>query len=209
VAEDHGLIASLTDLVLDKSLLACATWRKSGSACKVAVNLSPLLLDDPGLTERIERLLQIHGVPPNALVLEVTEGSGIPTTPIATEILTRLRIRGVSLSIDDFGTGHSSLLSLARMPFNEMKIDQAFVLEAVANPDFRKIIRASASLGRELGMQVVAEGVETDQAARLVTDAGCDVGQGWLYGKAVPHDVFMAQLTDMPADQTLAAAVTG
>ena len=80
------------------------------------------------------------------LVLEVTESNGIPDTPCATEILTRLRIRGVNLSVDDFGTGHSSLLSLVRMPFNEMKIDQAFVRDAVHNRDSRKVVRASASL---------------------------------------------------------------
>jgi EAL domain-containing protein (putative c-di-GMP-specific phosphodiesterase class I) len=138
--------------------------------------------------------LQAHDVPPNALVLEVTENNGIPDTPVATEILTRLRIRGVNLSIDDFGTGHSSLLSLVRMPFNEMKIDQAFVREALSGRDSRKVVRASASLGRELGLTVVAEGVENEQLAQLVTEAGCDVGQGWLYGKAVPRDVFKAQL---------------
>ena len=106
-------------------------------------------------------------------MLEVTENKGIPDTPCATKILTRLRICGVNLSIDDFGTGHSSLLSLVRMPFNEMKIDQAFVREAVDSRGLRKVVRAAASLGRELGLKVVAEGVETETMAHLVEDAGC------------------------------------
>ncbi len=194
VAEQRGLINELTDTILDQSLIACARWRERHPDCSVAVNLSPLLLDDPGLPDRIERALQTRGVPPGALVLEVTESTGIPDTACATEILTRLRIRGVNLSIDDFGTGHSSLLSLVRMPFNEMKIDQTFVREAVQNRDSHKVVRASASLGRELGLKVVAEGVETDVMAQLAEDAGCHVGQGWLYGRAVPADIFQAQL---------------
>jgi EAL domain-containing protein (putative c-di-GMP-specific phosphodiesterase class I)/CheY-like chemotaxis protein len=198
VAEQNDLIADLTDTMLDQSLQACARWRRQRPDCWVAVNLSPLLLDDPGLTDRIEQRLQRHGVPPGALVLEVTENKGIPDTPCATKIFTRLRIRGVNLSIDDFGTGHSSLLSLVRMPFNEMKIDQAFVREAVDSRDSRKVVRAAASLGRELGLKVVAEGVETQTMAHLVEDAGCQVGQGWLYGKAVPPDEFERQLAASP-----------
>jgi EAL domain-containing protein (putative c-di-GMP-specific phosphodiesterase class I)/CheY-like chemotaxis protein len=196
VAEQCGMIGELTDTILDHALIACARWRARRPDCWVAVNLSPLLLDDPALPGRIDQKLQSHGVPPGALVVEITEGNGIPDTPCAIEILTRLRIRGVNLSIDDFGTGHSSLLSLVRMPFNEMKIDQAFVRDAVHNRDSRKVVRASASLGRELGLNVVAEGVETEVMAQLVADAGCHVGQGWLYGRAVPPEIFEAQLMD-------------
>ena len=194
IAEQSGLIGELTDTMLDQALFACARWREKHPNCWVAVNLSPLLLDDQKLTDRIEHALQKHGVPPGSLVLEITEGNGIPDSSCATEILTRLRIRGVNLSVDDFGTGHSSLLSLVRMPFNEMKIDQAFVREAVNSRDSYKVVRASASLGRELGLNVVAEGVETDMMAQLVEDAGCHVGQGWLYGRAVPSDIFQGQL---------------
>jgi EAL domain-containing protein (putative c-di-GMP-specific phosphodiesterase class I)/CheY-like chemotaxis protein len=196
IAEESGLVAELTGSILDQSLAACARWRRHRPDCWVAVNLSPLLLADPGITDRIEASLQAHGVPPGALVLEVTESTGIPDTPLAMEILTRLRIRGVNLSVDDFGIGHSSLLSLVRMPFNEMKIDQAFVREAMGNSDSRKVVRASASLGRELGLNVVAEGVETAGMARLVEDAGCHVGQGWLYGRAMPADAFERQIRE-------------
>ena len=158
VSEQGDQGRALTDAILDQALFACARWRHRRPECHVAVNLSPLLLDDPGLTDRIDAALHKHGVPPGALVVEITESNGIPDTPRATEIRTRLRIRGVNLAVDDFGTGHSSLLSLVRMPFNEMKIDQAFVREAAVNRDARKVVRASASLGRELGLKVVAEG---------------------------------------------------
>jgi len=196
VAEQCGMIGALTDSILDQALTAYAGWRLTRPDCWVAVNISPLLLDDPALTDRIEQKLQAHGVPPGALVLEVTESYGIPDTSCATEILTRLRIRGVNLSIDDFGTGHSGLLSLVRMPFNEMKIDQAFVREAVYNRDALKVVRASASLGQELGLNVVAEGVETEVMAHIVQEAGCHVGQGWLYGRPVPRAKFEARLAE-------------
>jgi EAL domain-containing protein (putative c-di-GMP-specific phosphodiesterase class I) len=199
IAERHGMIAELTDTMLDQSIRACARWRESKPECWVAVNVSPILLDDPELTDRIEARLQQHGVPPHALVLEITETGGIPDTREAIEILTRLRIRGVNLSIDDFGTGHSSMRSLVRVPFNEMKIDQSFVREAISSRDSRKVVRASASLGRELGLKVVAEGVETSPMAKLVEEAGCHVGQGYLYGRAMKPDVFEARLaTEMP-----------
>lgn len=198
IVEQSGLVGALTDSILDQSLLACSRWRQKRPDCSVAVNISPLLLNDPGLTDRIERTLQKHHVPPAALVLEITESNGIPDTPCAMEILTRLRIRGVNLSVDDFGTGHSTLLSLVRMPFNEIKIDQAFVREAVTDRDCKTVVRASASLGRELGLNVVAEGVETEATAALVQEAGCHVGQGWLYGRAVPADIFQASLGDLP-----------
>ncbi len=188
---------ALTDTILDQALRACARWRMTCPGHQVAVNMSPLLLGDPGLTERIDRMLQKHSVPPGGLVIEITESNGIPDTPRAMETLTRLRIRGVNLAIDDFGTGHSSLLSLVRMPFNEMKIDQAFVRDAVTNRDARKVVRASASLGRELGLKVVAEGVETEIIAQLVGDAGCDIGQGWLYGRAVPPEIFQTEMEQM------------
>jgi EAL domain-containing protein (putative c-di-GMP-specific phosphodiesterase class I)/CheY-like chemotaxis protein len=201
VAEQSGMAAELTDAILDQALIACARWRVKRPDCLVAVNVSPRLLDDPAITGRVEQMLQKHRVPPGALVLEITESDGIPDTPCAMEILTRLRIRGVNLAVDDFGTGHSSLLSLVRMPFNEMKIDQAFVREAVSNRDSRKVVRASASLGRELGLNVVAEGVETEMMAELVRDAGCHAGQGWLYGRAVPPDIFQAELGEIQDPQ--------
>lgn len=199
IAEENGLAALLADAMLDQALLACASWRPIRPDCWIAVNVSPLLLDDPGLTSRIERALRKHGVPPGALVLEITGGNGIPDTSRAMESLTRLRIRGVHLAVDDFGTGHSTLLSLVRMPFDEMKIDQTFVREATANRDARKVVRAATSLGLELGLKVVAEGVETEAMAQFVEDVGCHVAQGWLYGHAVPPEAFRASLGMLPA----------
>lgn len=194
VAEQHGLVGALTDAMLDQSLLACAHWRAQRPDCSVAVNVTPCLLDDPSLTARIEAALQRHAVPASALVLEITEGQGIPDTACATECLTRLRIKGIHLAVDDFGTGHSSLLALVRMPFNELKIDQAFVREALSDGDSRKVVRATASLARELGLLVTGEGVETEPVADLLREAGCHIAQGYLYGRALPAEAFEAQL---------------
>ncbi len=203
VAERSGMGGMLTDIILDQSLRACARWRQSHPELTVAVNVSPLLLNDPDLTRRIERLLRAYDVPPDKLVLEITEGRAIPDTARAAEILTRLRIWGVSLAVDDFGTGHSSLLALARMPFNELKIDKAFVGSAAKNAESLKIVTAVASLGRGLGLKVIAEGVETVEVAALLRDTGCHIGQGWLYGRAASPAAFEALVgaaRDCPAE---------
>jgi EAL domain-containing protein (putative c-di-GMP-specific phosphodiesterase class I) len=104
---------------------------------------------------------------------------------MAAEILTRLRIKGIELSIDDFGTGHSSLLALLRLPFSELKIDRSFVTHCDSDPEAWKIVRATISMARELGLRVVAEGIETATVANMLRDAGCDVGQGWYFGRAM------------------------
>jgi EAL domain-containing protein (putative c-di-GMP-specific phosphodiesterase class I) len=121
---------------------------------------------------------------------------------MAAEILTRLRIKGIELSIDDFGTGHSSLLALLRLPFSELKIDRSFITQCDSDPEAWKIVRATISMARELGLRVVAEGIETETVAVMLSDAGCEVGQGWYFGRAVPE----AELTAwMPASPTVAA----
>ena len=188
LAERHGLIAMLTLSVLEASLRARAQWQSLSAGCTVAVNISPLVLVDPDLPEKIEALLAAHHVPPMALIAEVTESTMFANPMLATEVLTRLRIKGIGLSIDDFGTGHSSLLSLLNMPFSELKIDRSFVAASVADPDARKIVRATVSLGRELGLRI---GVETQDVADVLLEAGCDIGQGWLFGRGMSPDRLM------------------
>jgi EAL domain-containing protein (putative c-di-GMP-specific phosphodiesterase class I) len=149
---------------------------------EVAVNLSPVCLQDSGLPDQIEALLAANGLSPGNLVLEVTESHAV-SDPKVIELLTRLRMRGIGLSIDDFGTGHSTLLSLLRMPFSELKIDRSFVLALGVDPEAEKIVRTTIAMARELGLRSVAEGVETEAVADVLGGMGCDVGQGWLYGK--------------------------
>jgi sensor c-di-GMP phosphodiesterase-like protein len=102
-------------------------------------------------------------------------------------VLTRLRIKGIELSIDDFGTGHSSLQTLLRLPFSELKIDRSFISQCETDPEAWKIVRATISMARELGLRVVAEGIETGTAVKLLQGVGCEVGQGWFFGHAMPE----------------------
>jgi EAL domain-containing protein (putative c-di-GMP-specific phosphodiesterase class I) len=126
-------------------------------------------------------VLDVTDTPPAALMLEVTEGAMTADNVAAADILTRLRIRGVGVAIDDLGTGYSSLLSLLRMPFNEIKIDRSFTNPLQNDPDARKIVRAFITLARELDVMVVAEGIETEAVAEVLTALGCRIGQGYLF----------------------------
>jgi EAL domain-containing protein (putative c-di-GMP-specific phosphodiesterase class I)/ActR/RegA family two-component response regulator len=192
VAERTGLIDRLTGHILAKALPQFRAWLACCPGLSLAVNLSPLCLVDLALPERVSAALAASGVPAEALVLEVTEGAVLRDEVAAADILTRLRIRGVRLSIDDFGTGHSSLLSLLHLPFSEIKIDQRFVATCARDPEASKIIRAIVSLARELDVQLVAEGIESEPVAELLTSLGCAVGQGYLFAPPLPA----AALTD-------------
>ncbi|OJW26252.1 MAG: hypothetical protein BGO51_09175 [Rhodospirillales bacterium 69-11] len=192
IAEQNGLIEALTAQILQHALGACRRWRPGNPACSVAVNISPLVLTNANLPEYIDRLLQEAHLGPGALVAEITESSVIANPLIAAEVLTRLRIKGVSLSIDDFGTGHSSLLTLLRLPFSELKIDRSFISTCDTDPEAWKIVRATISMARELGLTVVAEGIETEEVAAKLRHAGCDIGQGWYFGRPMPEDALAA-----------------
>lgn len=185
LAEQNDLIVPLTFHVLREALRACRRWRARHPECTVAVNISPLVLANPALPEEIDRLLQETGLGPGALVAEITESTVIEQPLIAAEVLTRLRIKGINLSMDDFGTGHSSLLSLLKLPFSELKIDKSFIAHCDKDAEAWKIARATISMARELGLTVVAEGVETAVVAEMLNKAGCHVGQGWLFARAM------------------------
>jgi EAL domain-containing protein (putative c-di-GMP-specific phosphodiesterase class I)/AmiR/NasT family two-component response regulator len=196
IAEHDGLIVELTTAILRQSLAACRRWRAQHPTCSVAVNLSPMVLADHALPQEIEQLLRENELGPGALVVEITESRMIAEPLVAAGVLTRLRIKGISLSIDDFGTGHSSLMTLHRLPFSELKIDRSFVTACDTDEAAWKIVRATISLARELGLTVVAEGIETEPVARMLRDAGCQVGQGWLFGHAMPEAALHAWLAD-------------
>ena len=187
LAEQSGLIIPLTFHIMRASLEACARWRSRYPECRVAVNISPLVLADPRLPDEIERLLAETGLGPGSLIAEITESTVIANPLLAAEVLTRLRIKGIELSIDDFGTGHSSLLTLLRLPFSELKIDRSFVSLCETDAEAWKIVRATISMARELGLRVVAEGIETESVVRLLRGAGCEVGQGWYFARAMPE----------------------
>lgn len=200
LAEQNGLIVALTQRILEDALAACQRWRRHHPACNVAVNISPLVLANPALPEEIEGLLLQYGLAPGALIAEITETTVIANPLLAAEVLTRLRIKGIGLSMDDFGTGYSSLLTLLRLPFTELKIDRSFIAVCETDDEAWKIVRATISLARELGLAVVAEGIETEAVEARLRTAGCDIGQGWRFGRAMPERALHAWLTHRTAD---------
>jgi diguanylate cyclase (GGDEF)-like protein len=186
VAERSGLIGLLTTRVLDESLAACARWREAGWDIGIAVNLSARSLQDADLVDEVERMLRRHGIPADRLTLEVTEGSVMADPARAVALLHELRDLGVRLSVDDFGTGYSSLSYLQRLPVQEVKIDRSFVTALGREGENVAIVRAIIDLGRHLGLEVVAEGVEDQATQDLLASMSCDLVQGWHLARPMP-----------------------
>jgi diguanylate cyclase (GGDEF)-like protein len=181
IAETSGLISGLTTRVLQRSLEAVARWRADGLDVGIAVNLSARLLSDLDLPLRIAAALAEAGVPPQALTVEVTENSLMSDARAARTILLALRGMGVRLSIDDFGTGYSSLVLLQQLDVDELKIDKSFVQNLAPASHDEYLVRSIIELGHNLGLCVVAEGVETAGVASLLRALGCDRLQGFHY----------------------------
>ncbi|HEX2940243.1 MAG TPA: EAL domain-containing response regulator [Rhodopila sp.] len=181
LAERHGLIDRVTLHVLNQSLTQLRRWHACDPRLDMSVNLSPVSLGDLSLPERIDDILKQHGIAPSRLILEVTEGAVMADYISAADILTRLRIHGVGISVDDFGTGHSSLLSLLRLPFGELKIDQSFVRGLTSDPEATKIVKAVLSLAVSMDLKVVAEGIENEAICQRLIELGARIGQGYLF----------------------------
>jgi EAL domain-containing protein (putative c-di-GMP-specific phosphodiesterase class I) len=186
LAEATGLIRELTLRVLDEALRQQRAWRDVGIDIRVAVNLSARDLYDLTLPATTARLLATHDVPPTALELEITESVIVADPMRARAILSRLSEMGVVLAIDDYGTGYSSLGYLKRLPIDEMKIDRSFVMQMADDRNDAAIVRSTVELGRNLGLRVVAEGVETAAAWAHLKALGCDFAQGYYLSKPVP-----------------------
>jgi len=188
LAEDCGLIAALTGWVLQQALEQLARWRAQGLSLKMAVNVSMKDLAAPDFAARVGALARSTGNGPQGLTLEVTESCLMSPTLVPLENLVRLRMQRFHLSIDDFGTGHSSLVQLRDVPFTELKIDRGFVHGARHNQVIRPMLEGSIGIAKRLGMLSVAEGVETEDDWRLLQEIGCDLAQGWFIARPMPHD---------------------
>jgi EAL domain-containing protein (putative c-di-GMP-specific phosphodiesterase class I)/FixJ family two-component response regulator len=188
LAEESGCIEPLTARVLTLGLSQCAQWNRAGLATKLSINISAHLLVDLGMPDRIAREAASHGVEAKQIVLEITETGVFRDAADTLDILARLHMKGFALSIDDFGTGYSSMEQLRRVPFAELKIDRAFVNGAAQNTKAKAILQSSATLGRNLGLSVVAEGAETQEDWDLLSEFGVDVVQGYFVSKAMPAD---------------------
>lgn len=180
VAEETGLIGPLFESIFAQALEAARGW---DSALTLSVNISPGQLKDPWLPQKIVKLLTESGFPPERLEIEITESSLFENLALAQVIVESLKNQGVRLALDDFGTGYSSLANLRALPFDRIKIDRSFVQSMERDRESLAIVTAIAKMGESLGVPVTAEGVgSTDVAGQLVA-IGCDMGQGWLYGK--------------------------
>jgi diguanylate cyclase (GGDEF)-like protein len=185
-AERTGLINPLTDYVLDVALGKAAHWLEHGLSVPMAVNISARSLLDAGFPDRVLAALSARRIPAASLILEITETSIMEDPEHALAALQRLHDAGVYLSIDDFGTGYSSLAYLKRLPVDEIKIDRSFIAALTVDARDRLIVASTVSLGRALGLDVVAEGVENEETLLVLQELGCDLAQCFLFGRPEP-----------------------
>src|SRR5262245_14199421 len=186
VLEAAGLADALTWVMLEKSAAAARVWQEQGLAASVSVNLSLASLSDPSLAERITDTVRRESLDARAMVLEITETAAMSDVGRSLENLARLRVKGFGLSIDDYGTGYSSMQQLARIPFTELKLDQSFVTNCADNVQHQAIIESSLDMARRLRLKTVAEGVETLADWNFLRELGCGAGQGYFIAEPLP-----------------------
>ncbi|HET7338463.1 MAG TPA: PAS domain S-box protein [Candidatus Dormibacteraeota bacterium] len=192
MAEETGIIHPLTAWVIDSALEQLCRWLDEGLDISISLNVSPRNIEDHSLEEMVARALGNFKVDPSRLTLEITEG--VAMAAAAAKALHRLHEIGVRLALDDFGTGYSSLLYLMRLPVNEIKIDRSFVSALATDPDSGAIVRSAVGLGHNLGLRVVAEGLQDRMAEAVLVEAHCDAAQGFLVGRPAEGNEMTAQL---------------
>jgi diguanylate cyclase (GGDEF)-like protein len=184
-AEQTGLMCPIGYWVTGEAVRQASQWLHEGTPCRIAVNVSARQLEDAGFFEHLRELLRSTGLPPNLLELEITESAAMTDASLAQDELTRCRTLGVEISLDDFGTYYSSLTYLKRLPIDTVKIDQSFVQGLPFNKSDATIVSGIIGLARGLGRKLVAEGVESEEQRSWLLKAGCDYGQGYLFGRAM------------------------
>jgi diguanylate cyclase len=199
LAERTGLITPLTHHVLDAALRQCRAWQQAGHELTVAVNISTRRLLDLALPDEVAGLIAACQVPARLLVLEITESTIMTDPTRALEVLGRLNEMGVQLAIDDFGIGYSSMAYLKSLPVHELKVDRSFVAQMTSNTSDAVIVRSTVDLGRNLGLRVVAEGVEDQTTWHELDALGCDAIQGYHVSRPVPADDLTSWLTQQQA----------
>lgn len=185
LCEERGMMGQLTQFVLNTSLRHASLWKSQGIDVSVAINLSAVTLLDNTFPALVGQALETWGVPPERLMLELTESSIVENEAHAIDFMTELRKHGCKLSIDDFGTGYSSFSYLKQFPLSELKIDQSFVRDIMTDPADRKIVKALVDLAHTFGLQALAEGVENAAVLKELAALGCDRAQGYHFAKAL------------------------
>jgi EAL domain-containing protein (putative c-di-GMP-specific phosphodiesterase class I) len=199
LAERSGLTHGLTSFVIDKSLAQVAAWRAEGIEVGVAVNVSARDLHGPSLVRSVSEALARHRVPASLLTLELTERSLMAEHSGVGDTIEALEALDVELSLDDFGTGYSSMFMLQRLPVSEIKVDRSFVSRLAEEGHDASIVRSIIDLAHALGLQAVAEGVETQEVWDELAELGCDTAQGWYIGWPMPADEATAWLREYSA----------
>ncbi|SDT70249.1 bifunctional diguanylate cyclase/phosphodiesterase [Actinoplanes derwentensis] len=197
LVERSELLIPFTRRVLDLALASAADWTASGIEVPVSVNVSARSLTDPTFPAQVTEALRRHRTPASRLVLEITESVAVSEQDIVDEVLARLRASGVQVSLDDFGTGFSSLSSVTRMPVDEIKIDRSFVDEMIDSAAAGAVVRGAVELGARLGVRVVAEGIETIEQRAALIALGCPSAQGYHFCKPMPADKIVQALTQL------------
>ena len=187
LAEKHGLIDQLTQWGLRTTLRQWLNWCEDGLDTCLAFNISALSLDQLDFPDLVERMCRALEVPTDRLVLELTEGATQPLVKLM-DTLTRFRIKGIGLAIDDFGVGYSTLMQLRQLPFTELKIDRFFIEDVPMSKDSALIVKSIIDLAHGLGLTVTAEGIETAEQLKLLRELGCDVAQGYFVARPLEPD---------------------
>jgi diguanylate cyclase (GGDEF)-like protein len=203
IAEQSGLIGALTHYVLERAVAECKRWRDDGRMLSVAVNLSVRDLLDLDLPRHVSSILTAAGLDPEALHLEITESMIMSDPDRALDTVTRLRQLGVQISVDDFGTGYSSLSNLKRLPINQLKIDRSFISSLPHDESDLIIVGSTINLGHDLQLRVVAEGVEDEITLKRLEKLGCDLAQGYYFGRPLPSQEFLRMVDRLSAPRTL------
>ena len=202
IAEREGLIARLTERVLELAATQVSTWRKQAIDTFVSVNVSAANIVT-SLPDELVCLCARHEIPPRLLRLELTETAAMGNHSLMLEVLTRVRLKGFQLAIDDFGTGYSSLVQLHRLPFTELKIDQSFVRGMANSEEASVIVGAIINLGRSLRLELVAEGIETEELLQRLIEMGCQTGQGYFFSRPMPASEVVDWMAKHPPHQVM------
>ncbi len=186
--QSKDLMQLLTNEVVRLAIDQLTEWQQQGQKAQLSINVSMLNLEALEFPEQLEQKLRAAELSPRQLLLEITESALMSDVASSLDILVRLRMKGFGLSIDDFGTGYSSLAQLHRIPFSELKVDRSFVMTMLQSHESRAIVETCIQLAKRLGLQVVAEGVESQAILAQLVAMGCDIGQGYFWGKPVSAD---------------------
>lgn len=195
-----GYLDELSWIMLALAALEAGRWRDAGLHLSVSVNVSATSLADPTYADAVTQIVSGQGLEPSAMVIEVTESEAILNVAAALENLTRLRMRGFGLAIDDYGVGYSSMQELSRMPFTELKIDRSFVMAATTSEKHRMMINHTVEVGRLLGLKTIAEGVETRAERDILAGLGCEMIQGFFIAEPMESHEFMRWMMDRRAN---------